>query len=84
MSKKFKSILVGLTYTALNGVCKQSVEDVERLFGDSVVNWMEINTLLLKLNICVSSATGSVPVTSKDYHLHSEASLTQPFEVCFR
>ena len=32
----------GLTYTALSGVCKQSVEDVERLFGDSVINWMEI------------------------------------------
>ena len=31
----------GLTYTALSGVCKQSVEDVERLFGDLLTNWME-------------------------------------------
>ena len=31
-----------MTYTALSGVRKQSVEDVERLFGDSVINWMEI------------------------------------------
>ena len=31
----------GLTYTALSGVRKQSVEDVERLFSDSVIKWME-------------------------------------------
>ena len=31
----------GLTYTALSGIRKQSVEDVERLFSDSVVRWME-------------------------------------------
>ena len=31
----------GLTYTALSGVCKQSVEDVERLFGDSLIKCME-------------------------------------------
>ena len=30
-----------LTYTALSGICKQSVEDVERLLSDSVVRWME-------------------------------------------
>lgn len=31
----------GLTYTALSGVRKQSVEDVERLFGDPLITWME-------------------------------------------
>ncbi|XP_065911420.1 uncharacterized protein [Dysidea avara] len=31
----------GLTYTALSGVRKQSVEDVERLFSGSLVKWME-------------------------------------------
>ena len=30
-----------MTYTALSGVRKQSVEDVERLFSDSLVKWME-------------------------------------------
>ena len=27
----------GLTYSALSGVCKQSVQDVERLFSDSLM-----------------------------------------------
>ena len=31
----------GLTYTALTGVRKQSVEDVERLFGPGVISFME-------------------------------------------
>ena len=31
----------GLTYPALTGVQKQSVEDVERLFGEGVINFME-------------------------------------------
>jgi len=31
----------GLTYTALSGTRKQSVEDVERLFSKSLVKWME-------------------------------------------
>ena len=31
----------GLTYSALSGVRKQSVQDVERLFGDSLIQWME-------------------------------------------
>ena len=31
----------GLTYTALSGVCKQSVEDVERLFGDLLIKQIE-------------------------------------------
>ena len=31
----------GLTYTALSGIRKQSVEDVERLFGDPLISWME-------------------------------------------
>ena len=31
----------GLTYTALTGVRKQSVEDVERLFGAGVIEFME-------------------------------------------
>ena len=35
--------LAGLTYTALSGMRKQSVEDVERLFSESVVGWMEKN-----------------------------------------
>ena len=30
-----------LTYTALSGVRKQSVEDVERLFSHEMVEWME-------------------------------------------
>lgn len=30
-----------LTYTALTGVRKQSVEDVERLFGSTVIAFME-------------------------------------------
>lgn len=33
--------IAGLTYTALSGICKQSVEDVECLFGQSVIEWME-------------------------------------------
>ncbi len=31
----------GLTYPALTGVRKQSVEDVERLFGEGVIKFME-------------------------------------------
>jgi len=31
----------GLTYIALSGVRKQSVEDVERLFGKPLIKWME-------------------------------------------
>ena len=31
----------GLTYTALSGVRKQSVEDVERLFGEPLILWMK-------------------------------------------
>lgn len=31
----------GLTYTALSGIRKQSVEDVERLFGDALIAWMD-------------------------------------------
>ena len=31
----------GLTYTALSGVRKQSVEDVERLFSEQMIAWME-------------------------------------------
>lgn len=30
-----------LTYTALSGERKQSVEDVERLFSQEMVDWME-------------------------------------------
>ena len=33
----------GLTYTALSGARKQSVEDVERLFGPGVITFMERN-----------------------------------------
>ena len=29
----------GLTCTALSGIRKQSVEDVERLFGDPLISW---------------------------------------------
>lgn len=43
-------------------VFTKSVEDVEQLFGDSVIKWKAI---LLKLNICVSSATGGMPVISE-------------------
>ncbi|XP_065892094.1 uncharacterized protein [Dysidea avara] len=31
----------GLTYCALSGIRKQSVEDVDRLFGQSLIDWME-------------------------------------------
>ena len=31
----------GLTTSALRGIHKQSVEDVERLFSDAMVTWME-------------------------------------------
>ena len=31
----------GLTYSALSGVRKQSVQDVERLFSESLILWME-------------------------------------------
>ena len=31
----------GLTYPALSGVRKQSVEDVERLFGEGVIKYMD-------------------------------------------
>ena len=31
----------GLTYPALTGVRKQSVEDVERLFGQNLINFMK-------------------------------------------
>jgi len=30
----------GLTYPALSGIRKQSVEDVERLFGQPLIDWM--------------------------------------------
>lgn len=30
-----------LTYTALSGIRKQSVEDVERLFSEHMVSWMK-------------------------------------------
>ena len=30
----------GLTYPALSGIHKQSVEDVERLFGQPLIDWM--------------------------------------------
>ena len=30
-----------MTYTALSGVRKQSVEDVERLFSEDLIKWME-------------------------------------------
>ena len=30
-----------MTYCALSGICKQSVEDVERLFGLPLIEWME-------------------------------------------
>lgn len=39
----------------------------------SSTGWKE-KAILLKLNICVSSATGGVPAISEDRHLHSEAS----------
>ena len=31
----------GLTYTALTGIRKQSVQDVERLFSHGIINFME-------------------------------------------
>lgn len=31
----------GLTYPALTGIRKQSIEDVERLFGEGVIDFME-------------------------------------------
>jgi len=31
----------GLAYTAVSGIRKQYVEDVERLFGDSLITWMD-------------------------------------------
>ncbi len=34
-------LTTGLTYTALSGVRKQSVEDVERLFSEPMITWME-------------------------------------------
>ena len=30
-----------LTYCALSGVCKQSVEDVEQLFSQPLIEWMK-------------------------------------------
>ena len=36
-----KDPATGLTYPALTGVRKQSVEDVERLFGSKVIEFME-------------------------------------------
>ena len=33
--------VTGLTYPALTGIRKQSVEDVERLFGEGVIDFME-------------------------------------------
>ena len=33
----------GLTHPALSGIRKQSVEDVERLFGEGVIQFMEDN-----------------------------------------
>lgn len=33
--------LSGLTYSALSGVRKQSVQDIDRLFGESLIQWME-------------------------------------------
>ena len=36
-----KDPTTGLTYPALTGIRKQSVEDVERLFGDGAIEFME-------------------------------------------
>ena len=41
-----------LTYSALSGVRKQSVEDVERLFGPGVISFMK-----MKLNLIFGSCS---------------------------
>ena len=38
----------GLTYSALSGVRKQSVQDVDRLFGESLIQWMEKKDYLVE------------------------------------
>jgi hypothetical protein len=54
----------GLTYSALNGVRKQSVEDVERLFGPGVISFMKRNQM--KLNMWKLCATGEDLLMSVD------------------
>ena len=38
----------GLTYPALVGTRKQSIEDVERLFGESLITYMECKNYSVK------------------------------------
>ena len=38
----------GLTYSALSGVRKQSVQDVERLFSESLIKWMDNKDYLME------------------------------------
>ena len=38
----------GLTYSALSGVRKQSVQDVERLFSESLIKWMDNKDYLVE------------------------------------
>ena len=41
----------GLTYIALCGIRKQSVEDVERLFSEDLIKWMDGKDTLARLII---------------------------------
>ena len=73
----------GLTYTALSGMRKQSVEDVERLFSESVVGWMEKMDMIMKQNIYVSSVIGGVLMMKEDCQLCSEANSIMIFSTTY-
>ena len=56
----------GLTYCALSGIQKQSVEDVERLFGLSLMEWMEKKGTVMRFCISELFETGDVLAMSED------------------
>ena len=55
-----------MTCCALSGICKQSVEDVERLFGLPLIEWMERKGIITKPCISELFTTGDVFVMNED------------------
>ena len=66
----------GLTYTALSGVHKQSVEDAERLFSKSLAEWKDTAQRPSILGLFV---IGDVPVMKEGYQGNSIANGTMIF-----
>ena len=66
----------GLTYTALSGTRKQSVEDVKRLFSKSLIKWMDI---VLKPSILKYFVIGDRHVMNEGWQTNSTASSMKIF-----